>query len=193
MRFSKEMKAGRRPVTPRRVAAAVRALKRERDKVPLFAEEVAAEQPTPEQRVERLDQGFVATWQEIRNQRARVWRKARARLRSLPPDAQAEILARWNRSTVPGDSAYFADFVSHCLVEWLSIIGINVLPLYMTEEHVAKVIEARPWVEHPWCPFHVLALEDGFWKDTRHAFRTHDEAEQFGHAEVGVPWRIIEW
>jgi len=41
--------------TPRRITAAKRALQRQRDKAPLFTIEIAASQPTPEERIVDFD------------------------------------------------------------------------------------------------------------------------------------------
>lgn len=57
MRYSRFPKLSRRDPAPSkaRLTAARKALQRERDKAPLFAEEIAAEQPTPEERIERVE------------------------------------------------------------------------------------------------------------------------------------------
>lgn len=51
-------RAAARPLTERRLAAAARALRREREECPLFVDDIADEQPTPEER-DRL----LAEWQ----------------------------------------------------------------------------------------------------------------------------------
>lgn len=192
MRHSTVHKVGMRPVTGRRIAAAKRFLQKERDKAPLFAAEIEAEQPTPEERIQKHDAGFVAFWQEFRNHDARVWRKARALLRTLPADAQAEIHARWQASSIPGNAAYFSDFLRTRLVEWAKLIGLEVLPCHLNEQHIAQVVAAKPWIEHPWSPWHVLELSgDGMWRDTKRAFRTLPQAESFASANIQGQWRAV--
>ena len=100
-----------RGVTPRRLAAAERTLDREREKLALFAQQVLAEQETAEQRIDRMDQAMIAYDQGHRDLAARHWRRGRRMLRSLPPDQQAALIGEWNRSSVPPDAAYFADFI----------------------------------------------------------------------------------
>ena len=101
-----------RGVTPRRLAAAERALTRERAKIVLFAQQVVAEQESAEERIDRMDQSMIAYDQGRRDLAARHWRQGRRMLRSLPPDLQASLVEQWNhQSSVPPDAAYFADFV----------------------------------------------------------------------------------
>lgn len=100
-----------RGITPRRLAAAKRFLKRERDHLPLFADEVAAEQPTPEQRIEQADEDLLDYVQSHRDLAARHWKRARRWLSGVSEDTRAEITALWNRRTCPPTAAYFADFV----------------------------------------------------------------------------------
>ena len=100
-----------RPVTPRRLQAAARALQREQDEHPLFAAEIAAEQPTPEERVAELDAEHIAHWQQIRDHTARTWRAARRVLHSLPAEKQQEFIDKWNAAPCPASAAYFADFI----------------------------------------------------------------------------------
>lgn len=99
-----------RGLTPRRLAAAKRALRRERDRLTLFADQVAAEQPTPEKRIESFDLDLLRQDQVRRDLTAHHWRWARRQLRCHPQRA-TEILGKWNRSWIPATGTYFADFV----------------------------------------------------------------------------------
>jgi hypothetical protein len=92
------------------LAAAKRALKRERDKLVLFADEVAAEQPSPDERIEYFDRRVLRADQAMRNLTAKHWRWGRRQLAAHPEHAEA-ILSNWNRSWAPADGTYFADFV----------------------------------------------------------------------------------
>jgi len=100
-----------RGVTTRRLAAARRALTRERDRLALFAAEVAADQETPQQRIERSDLQLLAQDQAHRDLAAAHWRWGRRLLMRVAPAVRCEILERWNASWIPADAAYFADFV----------------------------------------------------------------------------------
>jgi Holliday junction resolvase-like predicted endonuclease len=100
-----------RAITPRRLAAAERALAHERQRLALFAREVLAEQETAEERLCRFDAQAVRQDQAFRDLAAKHWREGRRLLRSLPDCRQSEVLAAWNRSSIPPDAAYFVDFV----------------------------------------------------------------------------------
>ena len=100
-----------RPITPRRLQAATRALQRERDAYPLFAKEIVEEQTTPEDRIAQLEAEHVANWQRIRDHTARTWRAARRVLHSLPAGKQKELIDEWNAAPYPAGAAYFADFI----------------------------------------------------------------------------------
>ena len=100
-----------RGVTPRRLAAANRALQRQRDRLPLFADQVAAEQGTPAERIEQFDRDQLEHDQARRDLASQHWRWGRSQLSQLTADVRTEILERWNNSSIPPTSAYFADFV----------------------------------------------------------------------------------
>lgn len=100
-----------RDTTPNRLARARAALARERDKLALFADQVAADQPTPEERLATIERDQVDFWKDHRNARARDWRNGRRWLRALPRGVQARIVEKWNRQRGPKDGTYFATFV----------------------------------------------------------------------------------
>jgi hypothetical protein len=104
-------RATARPLTERRLHAARRALARERESCPLFADDIADEQPTPEQRVQAMDAQQVAHWQRIRDYNARTWRAARRILHSLPAAERDRLLAEWQAAPYPGGAHYLADFL----------------------------------------------------------------------------------
>jgi hypothetical protein len=104
-------RAHARPITSRRLQAAKRALQRERDQCPLFADDIAEEQPTEEERVRMIDAAQVAHWQRIRDHAARTWRAARRILFSLPADEQDRLLAEWQAAPYPAGASSFADFL----------------------------------------------------------------------------------
>jgi hypothetical protein len=104
--------------TPRRLAAAERALKRERDRHPLFASAVAAEQGTAEERIARFDRAAIVQEQSFRDLAARHWRLGRQWLASVNAEVREVLLAQWNASSVPADAAYFADFLRTRLRRW---------------------------------------------------------------------------
>ena len=106
-------RATARPLTERRLAAARRALQREQDECPLFANDIADEQPTPEERLRAIDARQVAHWQRIRDFNAQTWRAARRILFSLPAGEREQLLAAWQSAPCPASASYFADFLYH--------------------------------------------------------------------------------
>ena len=79
--------------------------------MPLFADQIRASQPTPEERVAQKDEAFRQFCQSQRDYDAQSWRRGRAALRSLAPERRAELLALWNSSKVPARAHYFLDFL----------------------------------------------------------------------------------
>lgn len=109
IRFSRMARQPKREITKRRIAAAVRHLAKEREKAGLFAAEVAAEQPTPIERIQRHDDGMIQGWTERRVAHAQFWREARSLLKELPDSDRC--LAAWNACGHPGDAVSFLGFV----------------------------------------------------------------------------------
>lgn len=97
-----------RPWTPRRVAAARRAVKRERARLPLFAHEYTGTVEDRIRAVDRHDLAFTAYW---RANHAEWWRRARRILRRLPDPLRARILEGWNRGPYPATAVYLLDFL----------------------------------------------------------------------------------
>ena len=111
MRFIRLPRPAVRPINTRRIAAAERALQRERDKFPLLADWVAEQQPSAEERLDRFQTAEFSRQQGRRDVAAASWRRSRALLRLLPQETQGELLARWNKAACPGTSEYFSDAV----------------------------------------------------------------------------------
>lgn len=127
---------GIKGITPRRLSAAKRALLHEQNKLPLFAGMIAATQPTPEERIQKIDAGRVQDTIETRKRRADQWRKGRAQLRGLSAADQKGILHYWNNSMLPKDPEYFLDLIRNWTVNgWR--------PAVFTEEDKKKWKEGR--------------------------------------------------
>ena len=116
IRFKRALKSEKRGVTPRRLAAAKRTLKRQAEALPLFSEQIRAEQPTPKERIRTFDNNHAEWAQGMRDHDAEKWRKARAQLRSLPKEEQEVVLTFWNKSSMPANAVYFAT-VMHNYIE----------------------------------------------------------------------------
>lgn len=104
-------------ITPRRMAAARRALQRERARHPLFAAQVAEEQESPQARIGRIDLERLQHEQARRDLAARHWRWGRRMLQMQEAPVRQEILDAWNRSSIPAQPCYFADFVRRALAK----------------------------------------------------------------------------
>ena len=100
-----------RGVTPRRLGAAKRALTNERQKRPLFADQIEEEQESPEERINRFDDAMVDHEQGHRDLAAKHWRQGRRMLSEISEEIRSDLIERWNASSVPPTAAYFADFV----------------------------------------------------------------------------------
>lgn len=101
----------KRGISPQRLAAARRWLDREAASLPLFSAQVRASQPTPEERVQAADESFAAWRRQFRSLTARQWCEARRILHELPPGERAALIAAWNASSYPKDSAYCLEFI----------------------------------------------------------------------------------
>ena len=100
--------------TPRRLAAARRALQKQRDKYPLFAKEIAAGQPTPEERIQTYDRDIIENMRMMRKFISDQWRRGRKALKAVPENEQRELLNHWNQKRFgPLTSEYFANLVTN--------------------------------------------------------------------------------
>lgn len=98
-----------RGITSRRVAAAQRALRKERNRYALFADQL--DQDTPQERIAKADRQLLSQEQGHRDLHAKHWRWGRTQLAQQTKEVRREILAAWNRSSIPPTASYFADFV----------------------------------------------------------------------------------
>jgi len=101
MRFTQYPKAEPYQVTPRKLAAARRAVQAQKDRYPLFPE--LLKHQTAEERIAAVAIDREQWWQEMRDRRAKLWRRARQALRDLPPGPRAAIKRYWQICGFPGD------------------------------------------------------------------------------------------
>lgn len=104
-----------RPITNARLKAAERALKRQANKFPLFADQIRAEQPTAQERLEQFTQSETDWRKRMRDFNAQQWREGRRLLRSLPAEQHLGLIQKWNQKPCPADAGYFLDFL-HCSI-----------------------------------------------------------------------------
>lgn len=89
--------------TPRKRAALRRKQQRERDSLPLFAAQIAEEQPSEDAEMARravLSDTQEARW---RSDRAAAWRQARRMIESLPAEEAQAIRRVWDCAPYPAD------------------------------------------------------------------------------------------
>jgi len=93
MRFTRYPKGETYQIRPRKLAAARRAVQREKDRYPLFPELVKHQ--TAEDRLTSIAAERETWWQEMRERHANLCIKARQNLNSLPPGPRAAIKRYW--------------------------------------------------------------------------------------------------
>ena len=111
MRFKRDIRHDY-GVTDRKRLAAARKQRQEREALPLFAEQIAAEQPS----IDAVMAGRVDRWEAAqdakRKRLADSWRAARRRLAALPEPTRSRALAYWNgHRWLPGTADYLSDMV----------------------------------------------------------------------------------
>ncbi|MBB3010119.1 hypothetical protein [Cupriavidus alkaliphilus] len=111
MRFTRLERHAPIDFNARRVAAFARKQQRERDRYPLFAEHVAAEQHSADEELARRQRRSDRLETATRGLHARVWREKRAVYFSLPAEQRADIRTKWLAWTGPTTALYFAYIV----------------------------------------------------------------------------------
>ncbi len=98
--------------TNRKLKAAERRLRLDREKFPLFAAEIAESQPTPEELLDARGKAFVENQQANRDREARNWWRARAELRAIPEPGRGAFVRYWDRSKCPGNASYLLTYIN---------------------------------------------------------------------------------
>src|ERR1700757_3676717 len=104
MRFTRYPKGEAYQITPRKLAAARRAVQKEKDRYPLFPE--LLKHQTAEDRLASIAAKQETLVQEMREHQAQLWRKARQTLGDLPTGPRAAIKRYWEICGCPGDPVY---------------------------------------------------------------------------------------
>ncbi len=96
----------------RKRAAVVRRQKREQDALPLFAEQIASEQPSVDAVMVARIASAATSQQKHRNWLARKWREQRQRLNRIPEPDRSAVLDHWNgHKWFPGHPISLAGFL----------------------------------------------------------------------------------
>jgi hypothetical protein len=111
MRFKRWPRVEAFQETSRTRAAIALSQRRQRDRLPLLAELIAAAQPSIEAVIEERHQAWPKWQQEKRDDRASKWREARRQLAAFPLIMRHAIRRLWNDAPYPGDPSYFSDLL----------------------------------------------------------------------------------
>ncbi|CAN7777881.1 hypothetical protein LJR296_007794 [Cupriavidus necator] len=108
MRFTRHERYNPIDFNTRRQAAFARKQARERERYPLLADHVAAEQHSVEEEIARRTVRADSCEQGMRDFYARSWRDARRIYFAQPEAVRAVIRAKWSAWVGPTTSTYFA-------------------------------------------------------------------------------------
>ncbi len=98
--------------SPRRRSAVVRALKKERDSYPLFADQIAAEQPDVDTVMNARRIAWIKKEKHSRQLCADKWREGRRRMMQYPEPVRKKLMDYWNNHRwLPGTYVYFLDMM----------------------------------------------------------------------------------
>ena len=106
--------------TARKLASAERRLKQEREAFPLFADDIAAMQPTIEAIRDKRLMLANKTMADQRQQLAINWRNVRVKVLAIPAPDRLMLLAYWKKSPYPGKPFYLGYVVKKYATEGLA-------------------------------------------------------------------------
>lgn len=89
--------------SPRRISCAKKAVEKEAEAMALCPD--LRRYSNLEERITLMDQREIRITTHMRAARARLWREARAMIRSLSPEARATLKQKWNTRFMPGTPA----------------------------------------------------------------------------------------
>lgn len=92
--------------TARKRAALRRKQRQERDTLPLFADQIAEEQPSEDQVMKERAEQWEAQELRDRSGRAKKWREARRLIDALPDEERHAVRRAWDCAPYPADPSY---------------------------------------------------------------------------------------
>lgn len=127
MRF---IKSTRHPFndTSRKRAALARKQKAEREALPLFANQIAASQKSPNDVMQARAAAWAVSEHQARMRRAANWRQARREIDAMPPRMRRKVPAAWNGAPYPADPVYLLDFLHELRVGRYSVDELPFTP-----------------------------------------------------------------
>jgi hypothetical protein len=111
MRFKRWPRVEAYQESARTRAAVALSQRRQRDRLPLLANLIAAEQPSIDAVIEERHQSWPKWQQETRDYRAARWREARRELQAYSLITRHAIRRLWNDAPYPADPNYLSDFL----------------------------------------------------------------------------------
>ena len=111
MRFKRWPRVEPYRETGRTRAAVALSQRRQRDRLPLLADLIAADQPSIEAVIEERHQSWPKWQQETRDYRAARWREARRELQAYSLITRHAIRRLWIDAPYPADPNYLSDFL----------------------------------------------------------------------------------
>lgn len=120
--------------TERKRQAFARKQKKEQERYPLFAEQIASEQLDVDTEMVRRRTSWDRNQSNGRAQRARDWIRARARLAAYPVGERKELLAYWKRCGWPGTPTYLLSMLH---MHDNGRLELHPAPVSLTEERRA--------------------------------------------------------
>jgi hypothetical protein len=118
----------------RKAAAVLVSQRKARERLPLFAEAIAAEQPDVDQVREHRETRWIVRELEQRSQEAAAWRDVRRRIAELADRDRRLFLDHWNAGSYPGNAGYCATI-------------LHMFEAGRLVEHKGK-LESPSWIEH---------------------------------------------
>src|ERR1700679_2268037 len=109
MRFRRWPRVTAYEDTTRKRAALARSQRLQREKLPLFADLIAARQPSEDEEMARRAGRWPRQPQEKRDERAEAWRQARARLAAFDDQLRPIIIVLWRTCPYPADPVCLLD------------------------------------------------------------------------------------
>lgn len=124
--------------TSRKRAALRRKQQREREALPLLADQIAEAQPSEDEVIEARAVQWSAQEVRDRNRRARSWLEARARIDALSLNEKAVLRRVWNCAPYPADPVYLLDFLHSFSIGRFTLdsLPFNLVP---TDPHGCRI------------------------------------------------------
>ncbi|WP_187431442.1 hypothetical protein ROLI_048070 (plasmid) [Roseobacter fucihabitans] len=120
--------------TSRKRAALRRKQQRERDAMPLFADQIAAGQPCEDDVMQARAEAWGEQERRDRSRRARDWRSARATLAAMSRKERRVLRRAWNCAPYPADPSNLSGFLHSYRLGRFSLDDLP-FPLTRTDPH----------------------------------------------------------